>query len=188
MSVSHVMLSCFAMLTCCHVLPELFTRMLPPSHGGTVTMTLEAPVSWLLRGRVIFSRRPFQLLLLSCWPFIMWGVWVHPSIYMSWLHGDWLVCALHPHHMELIPPPRYIFRGHPSSARWGSPSTYCAHSMFTGCDTYELVAFSSYTMLFHVSPHSRSSSWLLWFYMIWYTSVIYVSHVLQIPHDLYHRC
>ena len=35
----------FAMLTCCHVLPELFTRMLPPSHGGTMTMTLEAPVS-----------------------------------------------------------------------------------------------------------------------------------------------
>ncbi|GJW82802.1 putative reverse transcriptase domain-containing protein [Tanacetum coccineum] len=47
---------------------------LPPSHGGTMTVTHEAPV----------------------------GVWMHPSLHV---HGDWLVCALHPITLELIPPP-----------------------------------------------------------------------------------
>ena len=75
-----------------------------PRHEGTVTMALEAPVSWLLHGRVIFSWRPFQLFIsYHVGHLFMWGVWVHPRIFMSWLQGDCGVCST-PLHMELIPP------------------------------------------------------------------------------------
>ena len=43
--------------------------------------------------------------IISCWPFIRWGVWVHPSFHVYTLQGDCGVCST-PLHMELIPPPR----------------------------------------------------------------------------------
>ena len=86
-------------------------------------------------------------------------------------------------------------RGHPSSARWGSPSTYCAHSMFTSYDTYELV--ENIQLYYVITCTTLFTMFLvtLMFYMICYDSQSTVSFLFRLPchcwvsvHCVLHTC
>ena len=74
---------------------------------------------------------------LSCRPFIMWGVWVHPSFHVYTLQGDCGVCST-PLHMELIPPPRFQIEVTPLVHVEAAPQLMVHH--VTGYYMYELVA------------------------------------------------
>ena len=134
---------------CYYALPEPFACMLPPSHGGTGTMTLEAPVSWLFRDESDFSRRPFSLFYyhvvhLSCGAY---GCILVFSCYVYRVIG-W--CVLYTPSHGADPSTQISDRGHPSSARWGSPSTHGAHSMLQVIICMSSWQISSYIILSYV--------------------------------------
>ena len=123
-----------------------------PSHGGTMTMTLEASVSWLLRGRVISRGVPFQLLL-SYWP-LSGGAYGCILGFTCYLQGDCGVCST-PLHMELIPPPSYILEVTPLVHVEAAPQLIVHTTRLPCYDLDELVAFYhvimfSIMLFFHV--------------------------------------
>ena len=85
--------------------------------------------------------------IISYWPFIRWGVWVHPSFHVYTLQGDYGVCST-PLHMELIPPPRFQIEVTPLVHVEAAPQP-CVHSArYHVIALFELVALiiSCYTV------------------------------------------
>ena len=102
--------------------------------------------------------------IISCWPFIRWGVWVHPSFHVYTLQGDCGVCST-PLHMELIPPPRFQIEVTPLVHVEAAP---------------QLMVHTACYRLLYVWARGKFPV-ILWYLM--YYIICYVTHDSHVLHD-----